>query len=128
MLGGRAVRVLLAESVWQKAIGLGTRRRMTLDGLWFRFSRLARHQVWMFGMRFPLDLVWLHRSKVVWIERNVEAPRWWWLSLIFPFYLERYRPPCYSDGIVELEAGFCTRNSVRIGDDAVVQSGVQYGS
>jgi uncharacterized membrane protein (UPF0127 family) len=54
------VRVELADTSAARADGLAGRDALTeIDGLLLKWESPDRHPIWMKGMRFPLDLVWL---------------------------------------------------------------------
>lgn len=54
------VRVELADTPSARTKGLAGRDTLTeVDGLLLKWESPDRHPIWMKGMRFPLDLVWL---------------------------------------------------------------------
>lgn len=78
-------RVEVAETADQQRDGLSGRDELSAGtGMLFRFSSRSEQQVWMAGMRFPLDIAWIADGKVVAIDtlpacteadENV-CPRW----------------------------------------------------
>lgn len=114
---GACIEIACAKGLVGKALGLSMRRTLVADGMLFRFRRPARHAVWMLGMRFALDIVWVRKGKVVAAEHEVQPPANWWLSLLFPFSLKRYRPSEVVDAVLELPAGFCEACGVMPGDE-----------
>lgn len=56
---GRMIRVELASDAATRARGLSDRDALGADGLLLEWRDAGRHPVWMQGMRFNLDLVWL---------------------------------------------------------------------
>lgn len=75
--------VEIADSARKKARGLMFRDSLPEDYvLLMKFSREGDHKIWMFGMRFPLDLIFLDSDKrVVGIHENVRPlsinPKTW---------------------------------------------------
>ena len=56
---GRSLRVELASDAAARARGLSDRDALAVDGLLLEWPDAGRHPVWMAGMRFSVDLVWL---------------------------------------------------------------------
>ncbi|MBP5993940.1 MAG: DUF192 domain-containing protein [Candidatus Moranbacteria bacterium] len=69
----------------------------------FVFPRAERHDFWMKGMRFPLDIIWVSGGKVVYIERRID-----------PTSAETFRPDVAADQVIEVNAGAADR--LREGD------------
>ena len=53
------LRLALADTADTRAVGLSNRDTMPYDGLLLQWDVPGRHPIWMSGMRFPLDLVWV---------------------------------------------------------------------
>jgi uncharacterized membrane protein (UPF0127 family) len=53
------LRVEVANTPATRARGLSGRERLELNGLLLEWPAASRHPIWMAGMRFSLDLVWL---------------------------------------------------------------------
>lgn len=57
------------------------------EGMLFVFKKEASVPIWMFGMRFPLDIVWLDTTKqVVHIEQNARP----WRDIFWPSQRAKY--------------------------------------
>ena len=54
--------VALAATPEQRAEGLAHRDQPVADGLLLRWDTPGHHPIWMAGMRFPLDLIWLDQD------------------------------------------------------------------
>src|SRR2546425_11627665 len=54
-----SVVVELASTSAARARGLSERDGLSVDGLLLEWPDAGRHSIWMAGMRFALDLVWL---------------------------------------------------------------------
>ena len=60
----------------------------------FVFPRAEKHDFWMRGMRFPLDIIWVSGGKVVYMERHID-----------PASTETFRPNVVADQVIEVNAG-----------------------
>lgn len=95
--GEKEIRADIAGSYLKRAIGISFRKSLIEDGgMLFVFQRLSRPVFWNFGMRFPIDVVWIRENKVVGIEKSVPAA----LLRIKIFY-----PREKIDSALELPAG-----------------------
>ena len=70
----------------------------------------------MLGMRFPIDLVWIAEGRVVKIIDTAPPPKNWILSLVFPYFLKRYRCDAPAEMMVEVRGGFCRSHGIQVGD------------
>ncbi|MDN5803020.1 MAG: DUF192 domain-containing protein [Microlunatus sp.] len=62
-------RVEVAQTAEQQRDGLSGRAELSAGtGMLFRFGRRGEQQVWMVGMRFPLDIAWIADGKVVAVD------------------------------------------------------------
>ena len=102
----------VAKRFWKKALGFTLRATPNGAGLLFQFKKPGRYSIWMIGMRFDIDVLWIFESRVVGIEQFVNAPKKWILSIIFPYFLPRYSPEQNIDQILEVEAGYCKSNNI----------------
>lgn len=59
---GGLIRVEVADTATRRARGLSHRDSLKTGGLLLEWPTLGRHPIWMDGMRFGLDLVWLDES------------------------------------------------------------------
>lgn len=108
-IGEALFKLELATTTLAKARGLGYRDCMPEDqGMLFLFDAPGKHSFWMKGMRFPLDIIWLRKNIVVFIEEHLAAPT----SPIPP----SYTPSRDADAVIELNAGLVKKLDVHIGD------------
>ncbi len=108
-IGSQSFKLELATTTLAKAKGLGYRDSMPEnEGMLFLFNALGKHSFWMKGMRFPLDIIWLNKNKIVFMEENVPPPS----SPIPP----SYAPSRDADAVIELNAGMAKKLDVHIGD------------
>lgn len=95
------IRVELADTPTARAKGLAERDALTeVDGLLLKWQSPERHPIWMKGMRFPLDLMWLDADgRVVAVLTNVPPCRAEPCPLYEPDGTER------STSVLEMRAG-----------------------
>jgi uncharacterized membrane protein (UPF0127 family) len=95
-------------------------------GMLFEFARKQQRTIWMMGMRFAIDIVWIDGDKVVDMHKSVKPPKRWISSLLFPWFLPRYRSSQAVDRILEIESGWCDRNGIEVGDTVKGQASISY--
>lgn len=107
--------VEVAESIWKKTKGLMFRKGLPKNsGMLFNFDDESKPGFWMFGMRFPIDIIYLDMDmKIVDIKHNVRpmgiSPRSW--RIYYPEKTVRY--------VLETCAGFAENNEIKNGDTLV---------
>ena len=68
--------VELADTPTSRSSGLAGRDALFgLDGLLLKWKEPARHPIWMKGMRFPLDVLWLDADGRV-VAAQTDVPPW----------------------------------------------------
>ncbi len=109
-IGKARVKAELAESFWKKAVGMMFRKSLSRNsGMLFPFSYDSYHAIWMLGMIFPIDILWLSsEKKVVGMSEKAQP---WSPDIFYPRQRVRY--------VLELPAGFCKKHGIRIGSSAV---------
>lgn len=108
--------VTVARGVLRKARGLAFRHMMPADGMLFQFKRGASPRMWMWGMRFPVDIIWMNEGRVVKRVEHCSSPRFPLLSAVFPFTLTLYSCDETVDAVLEVPAGFCATHGIDIGE------------
>lgn len=77
-------------------------------GMLFVFDRLDNHGIWMKGMNFSIDVLWLDDDgRVVYIIENMHPASYPNTS---------YRPQELARYVVELPSGTAQKNTVKLGD------------
>ncbi len=100
-------------------VGLSGRDSIgSADGMLFVFDEPKLPAFWMKDMRFPLDIIWIAGGRVSDIDENVTVPS----GSASDDELPRYIPDTAIDRVLEVEAGFVKKNSIRIGDEFRVLS------
>ncbi len=116
-IGKAAISVELAITEEERVLGLGNREAIAPDaGMLFVFPQSDFQGIWMKGMQFPLDIVWLEkeridtergevRLRIVDIKENV-APE---------TYPEVFFPKMEASYVLEMNGGAAERNGIAIG-------------
>ena len=97
-----------------KKLGLGQRDKLDWDhGMLFVYNEPRVLTMWMKGMRFDIDIVWIREGRIVdmaWrVPHEVEEP------------LPIYRPRETADMVLEVPAGYAWANGWKTGDPVVLQ-------
>jgi len=80
----------------------------TNDGLLFVFPTNGAHGIWMKGMRFPIDIIWISENmRVVDIKRNITPESF--PTVFYPRENARY--------VLEVNALFTEVRGIEIGDE-----------
>ncbi|HOU37003.1 MAG TPA: DUF192 domain-containing protein [Candidatus Omnitrophota bacterium] len=114
----RCVTAEIADTQEARATGLMHRDSLAPGwGMLFIFPDEAKHAFWMMNVRFPIDIIWIDRDlKIVHIEHSAAA-----CSGACP----SYEPQAAAAYVLEVPAGFCTRNSIVVGDTVAFTHPVQ---
>lgn len=84
------------------------------NGMVFVFNKDSATQFWMYGMKFPLDLIWISSScEVVDITYNAEQPEHPTSSQNLVLYSSKL-PATYT---LEINAGEANLHSINIGEE-----------
>jgi uncharacterized membrane protein (UPF0127 family) len=110
-IGDAVVQAEIADDNAERTLGLGERDRLARDaGMYFVLTDDAP-RIWMKGMRFPLDLVWIDDGRVVDVTADVpDEPN------TPEAQLPIYSPSQPANRLLEVNAGWAERNGVRPGD------------
>ena len=110
-IGGQKVRAEIVKKAQERAQGLAERDSLCQDcGMLFLFPQPGFHSIWMKSMRFDIDIVWVSSNKVVGVTSNVPYPA------PGTTYFPTYQPPQAVDVVLEVPAGWATRNGISVGD------------
>ena len=94
-------RLEIAATNTARTLGLGGRDQLPpYQGMLFLFPMPGHYGFWMEGMRFPLDIIFLFRGKVLSIERSLS-----------PTSKAIYYPVGLVDQVLEVNAGEADRIS-----------------
>ncbi|HEX6472872.1 MAG TPA: DUF192 domain-containing protein, partial [Streptosporangiaceae bacterium] len=107
-LAGHRIVVDVASSTSEQEKGLSGRRSLARGhGMLFPQKAPALVRIWMRGMRFPLDVLWLRRGRVVAVRR-LGRPR-------AGHAIPQAEPAKLADAVLELPAGTVRRLRVHRG-------------
>ena len=101
-----------ADSAWKRTLGLMFRGSLPADsGMLFSFPGNSSPGIWMLGMRFPIDILFLdHDKEVVNIESNAPPLGLSWRTWRI------YSSPIPVSYVLELVAGRCKDTRTQPGD------------
>jgi hypothetical protein len=115
----KTIQVTIANTKDLRTKGLsGTSSLDANSGMLFVFSPKISPIFWMKDMLLPLDMVWIDNGKVVKINKNIPVPK--------PNTPDN-KLPTYSanqpvDYVLEVNAGFADKNSIKVGDSVDISS------
>lgn len=111
VIGNNSIQAEVVDTPEARSKGLGDRSSISDDeGMLFVFSEDKEWAIWMKGMKFPIDIIWLDGSKkVVHLAENIQPDA--------EPYVE-YKPPQPARYVLELQAGKIKRAKIRIGTRA----------
>lgn len=111
---------VLAEVVsdpMSRARGLSGRKELPQNGgMLFLFPEAGLHSFWMKEMRFPLDLFWIRKGRVVDIEENVMPPARGERKTSLP----TFTPDVPATAVLEVNAGFAAKHRIKVGSKVTV--------
>lgn len=104
----------LQHKGWSDAPTMGD-----VQGMLFLFNSAGSHPMVMRDMQFPLDIVWLNGTQIVYFAPNL-APE----DGRAESELTIYKSPVPANMVLELPAGFMAKHNVHMGDSiTIVNSG-----
>lgn len=105
---GEKISLLIADTSFERMSGLSNRSRLSSnEGMLFIFPRADYHGIWMNEMNFPIDIIWFDEfMKIVDIKRGITPDTF--PTVFYPVGVAKY--------ILETQAGFAERHTLKIGD------------
>ncbi len=100
----------VADTPSARHMGLMFREKLSAGtGMVFIFPVEALHRFWMKNCKFPIDMIWLNKGKViVYTEQNVPPCK----NDPCPDYGPKDKPALY---VIETSAGFIKKEGLRVG-------------
>ncbi len=117
-INSKSINVEVVKNEAERQKGLSGRDTLETDsGMLFVFQDDTKAPVfWMKGMLIPLDIVWIKDGKIVRIDQDVPFP-----SKNTPDNkLKTYSAGVAVNYVLEVNAGFCKANSIKVGDSITV--------
>lgn len=103
----------IAASAGERKKGLSGRESLEINrGMLFVFDESGNYPIWMKGMKFPIDIIWIDETKkIVYI-----APS----ALTEPGKKDNelviYKPGTNAKYVLEINAGLASANNLQVGD------------
>jgi len=117
-IGSKEINVEIADSLYEKEKGLsGKDFILDNEGMIFVFPQKTYPFFWMKGMKFPLDIIWISNNKIVQIDENIPSPN----KIQKESDLPLYRPSEAVDYVLEVNAGFSKKYSIKKGDTVEIK-------
>jgi len=103
----------IADTDEKRTKGLSGREYLAENqGMLFIFPKPDFYRFWMPNMHFPIDILWIADNKVVGIENNVSND----FDPSNPIFYQPNQPVQY---VLEVNAGFCERNGIKVNNNVV---------
>jgi uncharacterized protein len=110
MVNGKTFHVEVARSRLGRHQGLSGRATLAQDqGMLFVFSQPGYHTFWMPNMKFPLDMIYIYKNKIVAIFQDVPPMK---LNMNGPLY----GGETLADHVLEINAGLSQKYAFQEGD------------
>jgi uncharacterized protein len=111
-LAGRSISYELAGDPARQQRGLSGRQSIEENqGMLFPFQAPDFLAFWMKDMNFAIDIVWLKGDEIVDISADIQPQ-----PGVPDSELRTYSPKVPANGVLELKAGWASRNGLKIGD------------
>ncbi len=118
-INGALIVAEVAADADARRLGLSGKENLAISsGMLFVFEHSDYYGIWMKGMKFPIDIIWIKNNQVVDLEENVLPSAAGTADNLLPVY----RPEALADLVLETKAGFAKRNYIRIGDEVKIFS------
>jgi len=100
VINGHLFSITIAKTEKEKEIGLSNTSTLAKDqGMIFIFDKPDYYAFWMRNMKYPLDIIYISKGKIVSIAENVKNPN----NPSIP--LPVYRPSQVVDTVLEINGG-----------------------
>ena len=108
---------LIADGHVKRMIGLMFRDRLERsECMLFMFGRARKYKIWMYNMRFPIDVLWLDADyKIVDMAKGLKP-----CSSISK--CKEYGPRAPAKYIIELNSGEISRTKIRINSTVAIHT------
>ena len=111
-IASQQIEIYVADTPAKKETGLAAFDQISENqGMIFSFDDATVRTFWMKNMKFAIDIIWIRDDKIIGIDENIE------LETNKPDnQLTRYSSVEPSDSVIEVNAGWCQRNNIAVGD------------
>jgi uncharacterized membrane protein (UPF0127 family) len=106
------IRISIAETKEERERGLSGKKGLKeTEAMLFIFPESDYHGIWMKGMRFPIDIIWISEDREVIAVDSAVSPG---------SYPKIYEPPRPAKYVVEANARFAQTFGIGVGDAVVL--------
>lgn len=110
-IGDLSLHINFARTAEERQQGLSGKKEIGADGLLFVFPESGYPGIWMKGMLFPIDIIWIDKSlHVVHIEQNVSPDS----------YPKVYRPSQPAQYVLETKSHFVDTFGIAVGQEVTL--------
>lgn len=112
-INDNTIAIEVADTSSKRNKGLSGRDSLaSSSGMLFVFQEEKKYRFWMKDMKFPLDFIFINKSKVVDIIKNVQPSP----SGMKDSDLSVYEPISAIDMLLEVNSGFADSHNIKVGD------------
>ncbi|MFW6025926.1 MAG: DUF192 domain-containing protein [Candidatus Woesearchaeota archaeon] len=107
-INNETIETEVASTKKKRTKGLSERESISFDeGMLYVYEEPDYIAMWMKGMNFPLDIIWLDEDKkIITYKKNVSPST-------YPDYFTPDKPAKY---VVEVKSGFIKKNNLQVGE------------
>lgn len=117
VIGGKKFRVDVADTLAKRTRGLSGREPLgPAEGMLFIFPFAARYKFWMKDMKFPIDIIWIRKNKIVGLSENVPVA-----GSRHMVSMPVYKPPAAIDMALEVKAGSGKEYGLKAEDSIAIE-------
>ncbi len=114
-LGDQQINAEVANDKFKQSNGLMGRKSLAENaGMLFPMGYSDKHHIWMFNTYIPLDIIWIDENfKIVDIKKDIPP-----CTESLKSACTIYSPSTDAFYILEVNAGFCEKNNITLGQKA----------
>lgn len=115
-IGKTEFKLLAAKDTRDKEIGLSKTPKLNNDtGMIFIFGKPGFYPFWMKDMKFPIDIIFINKDKIVTIIQNASAPK------EKNETLQIFNSSSPADSVLEINTGLSQKNNFKEGDSVKIE-------
>lgn len=109
-------KVTVAKTNEEKEVGLSQFAKIDEDrGMIFIFDKPDYYSFWMKEMKFPIDIIFINKDKIVTILEKIEPPTGSETAL------QIFNPTSPADSVLEINAGLSEKYNFKLGDSVKIE-------
>lgn len=113
-IGNESLNAEVADTFFKKAKGLMFRDKIGTDAMLFVNSFPQKSGIWMKGMRFPIDIIWVNDGEVVDIHQNAKPCGKLECTIYSPGKSAKY--------VIETPANWTKENQINVGTKVKIEN------